>query len=157
MLHWLRCTSSLILVMTHKCLFIGLKAPVLHDPCATMFSWPKIHHCSSNGSLVLLIDIFALDMLLLFAMGASATGPLFGEDASMLFLRFGCVDAPWPTCTREILAKKHRLSTFVMAHQCSSMLKEHWGSYLVWEHQCSMTHVNQCSFVQKNISSLLLV
>ena len=29
--------DSLFLVMAHRCFFIGLEAPVLHDPCAPVF------------------------------------------------------------------------------------------------------------------------
>ena len=49
-----RCTSkstkhigSLFLVMVHWCFFIGLEAPMLHDPCTPMIFWPKNHMCST--------------------------------------------------------------------------------------------------------------
>ena len=51
-----------------------------------------LHIC--NGASVLLIDICASEPVLLFAMGASATSALFGEDMHVLFLRFRHTSAP---------------------------------------------------------------
>lgn len=72
-----------------------------------------------NGTLVLLIYIFALELVLVFDMSALTTAALFGEDEPMLFFMFGYTGVPWPICTSEILAKKNWCSTLVMAHRCT--------------------------------------
>ena len=45
-----------------------------------------LHIC--NGTLVHLIDICALELVLLFSMGAPTIDALFGEDTLILYVRF---------------------------------------------------------------------
>ena len=69
---------------------------MFRDPCALVLLWPKktsmVHIW--NGALVVLINIWELELMVPFYMGALTINALFGEDALVLFLRFGYAGVP---------------------------------------------------------------